>query len=74
VVCFQITGQRQKLLPLPRNGHREKLMKNSMANYLLSVKADEDLEDIAYYSLETWGEKQILELIFYSISIQDNSS
>ncbi|SHN09298.1 toxin ParE1/3/4 [Cyclobacterium lianum] len=34
-----------------------------MANYILSVKADEDLDSIADYSLEKWGEKQTLEYL-----------
>jgi toxin ParE1/3/4 len=52
------------LLPLPRNALWEKLMQKRMSNYLLSVKADKDLDDIADYSLETWGEKQTLEYIY----------
>ncbi|WP_035805165.1 type II toxin-antitoxin system RelE/ParE family toxin [Lunatimonas lonarensis] len=31
-----------------------------MANYVLSVKADEDVDAIADYSLGKWGEKQTL--------------
>jgi plasmid stabilization system protein ParE len=31
-----------------------------MANYVLSVKADEDVDAIADYSLEKWGENQTL--------------
>ncbi|MCC5939885.1 MAG: type II toxin-antitoxin system RelE/ParE family toxin [Lunatimonas sp.] len=34
-----------------------------MANYVLSVKADEDVDAIADYSLEKWGEKQTLVYI-----------
>ena len=38
-----------------------------MARYVLSAKADEDLDDIADYSLEIWGEtltqKYLIELI-----------
>ena len=34
-----------------------------MPRYILSVKAEKDQDDIADYSLETWGEKQALDYI-----------
>ncbi len=34
-----------------------------MHRYLLSSKADEDLDDIADYTLKTWGERQTQEYL-----------
>lgn len=34
-----------------------------MPKYILSTKADKDQDDIADYTLETWGEKQAQEYI-----------
>ena len=42
-----------------------------MAKYLLSTKADKDQDDIADYTLETWGEKQAQEYIVGLVNCLD---
>ena len=63
MVSVQKIELQMKLLNLPGSELWPELRMNRMPRYILSVKAEKDQDDIADYTLETWGEKEALDYI-----------